>query len=171
MYRRGILSVVVLVSWVVASCGISYSFTGADIGNAKTIAIQTFIDDVGTGPPNLAIQFSENIREFYQRNTSLSLVTDQPGDLQLDGSIVGYDLSPIAPQAGATESAALNRLTIRIEANYVNSLDDTKDFQSTFSAYEDFPQSQDLASVEQELIETITDRIILDIFNKSVANW
>ncbi|SDJ94104.1 Lipopolysaccharide-assembly [Catalinimonas alkaloidigena] len=171
MSRKVVWGALVWASWMLASCGVSYSFTGADIGNAKTISIQTFVDDVGTGPTNLAIRFSENLREFYQRNTSLSLVSDQPGDLQLDGAIVGYDLTPIAPQAGATESAALNRLTIRIEANYVNTLDDTKDFQSTFSAYEDFPQSQDLASVEQELIETITDRIILDIFNKSVANW
>ena len=156
---------------VLTGCAMSYSFTGADTGNARTIQIRTLLDNVGTGPSNLAINFSESLREFYQRNTSLGLLLDEPGDLQLEGEIIGYELTPVAPQGGNDESAALNRLTMRVTVNYVNTLDEEKSFESQFSAYEDFPQSQDLAAVEQGLIEVLSERIILDIFNKSVANW
>jgi hypothetical protein len=42
----------------------------------------------------------------------------------------------------------------------------------SFSYYEDFDAtSTTLTAVEDQLIETISDQIIIDIFNASVANW
>ncbi|MGB3618380.1 MAG: LptE family protein [Catalinimonas sp.] len=160
-----------LLCWLpLGGCGV-YSFTGADTGLAETIQVRTFLDDAGTGPSNLAINFTESLREFYQRNTDLGILIEEPGDLLLEGEIVGYELSPVAPQGGDDEAAAQNRLTLTVSVNYVNTLESDKDFESRFSAYEDFPQNQDLSTVEQVLIEELSERIILDIFNKSVADW
>ncbi|MCK5368758.1 MAG: LptE family protein, partial [Cyclobacteriaceae bacterium] len=73
---------------VLTGCGV-YSFTGANISpEIKTISIQTFYDEVGTGPPNLSQLFTEKIKDYYQQNTSLSIVSSE-GDLQLEGNIVG----------------------------------------------------------------------------------
>ena len=66
-------------------CGI-YSFTGANIPpEVKTISIQTFYDEVGTGPPNLSQLFTEKIKDYYQQNTSLSIVAANEGDLTIGG--------------------------------------------------------------------------------------
>jgi len=161
-----------------AGCGV-YSFTGANISpEIKTISIQTFYDEVGTGPPNLSQLFTEKIRDYYQQNTSLSIVTNE-GDLQLEGNIVGYRLTPMAPKSSGSQNfedadiAALQRLTITVKVTYLNTQDDSYDFESqSFSFYQDYdPEKQDFNSIEAALVEEIYDAIVLDIFNASVANW
>lgn len=157
-------------------CGV-YSFTGANI-TAETISIQKFNDEIGNGPPNLSQLFTEKIRDYYQQNTSLSIVQNE-GELQIEGSIVGYNLTPMAPRASGsqnfedTDIAALQRLTITVKVTYINTADDSFDFDSkNFSFYADYdPEKQDFNSIEAELVEEIYDQIVLDIFNATVANW
>lgn len=167
-----------LLMVVVAGCGV-YSFTGANISpEIKTISIQTFYDEVGTGPPNLSQLFTENIKDYYQQNTSLTL-TENEGDLQLEGSITGYRLTPMAPRASGSQNfedadiAALQRLTITVKVTYVNIQDESYDFESqAFSFYQDYdPEKEDFNSIEATLVDEIYEAIILDIFNASVANW
>lgn len=166
------------LSLLLGGCGV-YSFTGANISpDIKTISIQTFYDEVGTGPPNLSQLFTEKIRDYYQQNTSLTLVPNE-GDLQLEGSITGYRLTPMAPRASGSQNfndadiAALQRLTITIRVTYLNTQDDSYDFEGqNFSFYQDYdPEKEDFNSIEATLVEEIYDAIILDIFNASVANW
>jgi len=168
----------VLLSIALAGCGV-YSFTGANISpEIKTISIQTFYDEVGTGPPNLSQLFTEKIKDYYQQNTSLTLVPNE-GDLQLEGSITGYRLTPMAPRASGSQNfqdadiAALQRLTITVKVTYLNTQDDSYDFEGqNFSFYQDYdPEKEDFNSIEATLVEEIYDAIILDIFNASVANW
>jgi hypothetical protein len=159
---------VCVLCWPLASCRV-YSFTGANLSSdIKTLSVRTFIDRSGGGPPNLAQVFSERTRDFLQRNSRLAL-TQQPGDLQFEGAIVGYTLSPIASQGN--EQAALTRLTITVQVKFVNIRDETANFDQAFSQYEDFSASTPLTTVEQQYIQTISDKIILDVFNRSVANW
>jgi hypothetical protein len=162
----------------ISGCGV-YSFTGANISpNIKTISIQTFYDEVGTGPPNLSQLFTEKIRDYYQQNTSLTIVPNE-GDLQLEGSIVGYRLTPMAPRASGSQNfddadiAALQRLTITVKVTYLNTQDDSYDFEDqNFSFYLDYdPEKEDFNAIEATLVEEIYDAIVLDIFNASVANW
>jgi hypothetical protein len=176
MIRKYSPAIIILVFLV--GCGV-YSFTGANISpNVRTISIQTFFDEVGTGPPNLSQLFTEKIRDYYQQNTSLSIVPNE-GDLQLEGSIVGYALTPMAPRSGGSQNfedadiAALQRLTITVNVTYVNTQDDSFDFDGQrFSFYVDYdPEQQDFNSIEAELVEEIYDAIVLDIFNATVANW
>jgi hypothetical protein len=156
-----------------------YSFTGANISpEIKTISIQKFNDEIGNGPPNLSQLFTEKIRDYYQQNTSLSIVQNE-GELQLEGSIVGYSLTPMAPRASGsqnyedTDIAALQRLTITVKVTYINIIDDSFDFDNkNFSFYADYdPEKQDFNSIESQLVEEIYDAIVLDIFNATVANW
>lgn len=163
---------------LITSCGI-YSFTGANIPQGvNTISIQTFYDEIGTGPPNLSQLFTEKIRDYYQQNTSLSIVPTE-GDLQIEGSIVGYRLTPMAPRASGSQNfedadiAALQRLTITVKTTYLSSHDDSFDFEGqNFSFYLDYdPEKEDFNSIEATLVEEIYDAIILDIFNATVANW
>ncbi len=172
------LYIIFLIAITLTSCGV-YSFTGANISpEIKTISIQKFYDEVGTGPPNLSQLFTEKIRDYYQQNTSLT-ITQNEGDLQLEGNIVGYRLTPIAPRASGsqnfedTDIAALQRLTITVKVTYINIQDDSYDFEDQgFSFYQDYdPEKEDFNSIEAALVEEIYDAIILDIFNASVANW
>ena len=157
----------------VSGCGV-YSFTGASIAqDVKTISIQTFYNNAPLGPSNMSVLFTEKIKDYYQQNTSLEIV-DNNGDLQIDGFISNYTVTPVAANQGVGNQgdfSALSRITITVSATYVNLKDPTFDFDKNFSFFKDFDTDIDLASNEELFVEEIFDQIILDIFNASVANW
>ena len=108
-----------LVMWL-QGCG--YTFNGASLSpDLKTIAISNFVNSASGGPANLALNFTEKIKEYYQRNTSLKLSTLNP-DLTLEGTITAYEVAPVAPSVSNTgpnntsvDRAALNRLTVTVQ--------------------------------------------------------
>ena len=155
-------------------CGV-YSFTGASISpDTKTISIATFYNNAALGPSNMSVLFTENIKDYFQQNTSLELV-DNNGDLQIDGYISNYTITPVAATAGSQGQAdfsALSRITITVSATYTNFNDPTFDFDQSFSFFRDFDNNTtDLTANEEAFVEEIFDQIVLDIFNASVANW
>ncbi len=161
-------NLIALISLISTSCG-SYSFRGSTLSaDLKTIAINNFTLSAAGGPANLGNTITEKLKEYYQRNTQLKLRPANT-DLMLEGSVVGYDLSPQAPTS--QDKAGLNRLTITIQVKFSNMKDEEKNFDQNFSFYADFNQTQTLSQVESKLIPIILDQIILDIFNKSAGDW
>lgn len=149
-------------------CGV-YSFTGASIPpGASTISIGYFINNASLVEPTLSQSITDALRDRFITQTPLALVTDN-GDLQLEGVITDYSTRPVAIQGN--ETAALNRLTIQVKVKYTNTLEPDKDFETTFTRYEDYPSNQDINQVKDALIPTINEALVDDIFNKAVVNW
>ncbi|SFB94464.1 Lipopolysaccharide-assembly [Flexibacter flexilis DSM 6793] len=174
IFRNNLLIIIFLsaISVSFSGCGV-YSFSPASINpDIKTIAVPLYADLTGMGPANLSRRFTEKTRDYYQRNTKLSVVTQNP-DLQLDCSVVGYQFTPVAPtSSGGTEQAAQTRLTVTVEVTFTNNKTPDESFEKTqFSAYGDFAASVQQSTAEAQLIEEISDQIILKIFNQTVANW
>ena len=165
-----------LISSSLFGCGV-YSFTGASISpEVKTISFQNFFNNSPLGPSNMSVLFNEKIKDYFERNTSLTLVEDG-GDLEIEGTIEDFSLSPVAPTAEGGRNSqyftGLTRLTVRVNATYFNNMDDQFNYENkSFSFFKDFNQNtEELSSNEQEFLDEIFDQIILDIFNASVANW
>ncbi|MFB0945716.1 MAG: hypothetical protein ACI9V1_003311 [Spirosomataceae bacterium] len=151
-----------------SSCGV-YSFTGTTLSSEiETITIRNFAMVTAGGPQNMTLTFNEKLKEYYQRNTSLKLRPDE-GDLILDGAIVGYELTPVSTTA--SDKAALNRLSVRIEVAFTNRMNPEEDFEKEFSFYEDFSAEQSLSDVEDRLVPKILDQIVLNIFTETAAQW
>ena len=152
----------------IQSCGI-YSFSGTTLSpTIKTVTVNNFTLQTAGGPANLPLDLTERLKEYYQRYTNLKVIPTG-GDLVLEGAISGYDLVAIAPTA--TDQAGLNRLQITVQVRFTNNKDDTKSFEQPFSFYQDFPQNQTLSQNESRLVPKILDQIILDVFNKTAADW
>jgi len=159
---------------LLGGCGV-YSFNGTNIDPAvKTFSIQTFQNSAPNAPAYLSQRFTEDIKDFFQRNTTLKLVP-RDGDLQFEGNIAAYDFAPAAIQqaAGGLPTAGANRLTIQVQLRFANTKNPKQDFEQTFQSQRDFASTQDIASVNNDLasVREITRNIITDMFNKSVANW
>jgi hypothetical protein len=77
----------------------------------------------------------------------------------------------VAISGGGTDQAALNRLTISINIKYTDKIEEQYNFESSFSRFADFPSSQSLPAVEDQLIKEITDQIVQDIMNRSINAW
>jgi hypothetical protein len=146
-----------------------YSFTGASIPpEAKTVSIRYIENNADMVEPTLSQELTDALRDRFISQTSLRLIPEN-GDLQLEGEIRKYEVTPVAIQGN--ETAALNRLTITIFIKFTNTIDPTKDFESSFSRFEDYQSDQDISQVKQVLIPTINAQLVDDIFNKSVVNW
>ena len=162
------LGIFIFASILLFACGI-YSFNGASISNdAETVSIGYFQNNASMVQPTLSNNMTESLKDQFISQTNLSL-TDASGDLQFEGEITGYKVKPIAIQAN--ETAAQNRLTISIKVTFNNTLDENQNYSQSFSHYADFDSSQDLSSVETELIDQIVEVLSENIFNKAVANW
>jgi len=172
--RLTIKSTILIPLFILLSqaCGV-YSFTGTTI-TAESISINTFYNDASNGPVNLGVTFTDKLRDYFQQNTSLAQV-DADGELQMEGSIASYRLTPVAPSAATSDQsrdvANLTRLSITIKVEYVNLENEDFSFNKNFSQFADFNSDLGLAVVEDALIDEIFEQIILDIFNASVANW
>ena len=53
----------------------------------------------------------------------------------------------------------------------MNTKDDTKNFEQSFSQYIDYDSQKPLSDVEDELISQVNELLVQDIFNKSVSDW
>jgi len=154
----------------------NYSFTGTNIDPSITsISVQPFFNDTGQGPANISQLLTEDLRDFYQRNTNLNVV-DNSSQLQVEGSIVNYFTAPVAPVATGNDQtpdqAGATRLRIDVRVTFINTVQPEQDFTRNFSFYADFDAlTSNLTAEEDQLIDTIFDQIIFDIFNATVANW
>jgi len=159
---------ILIISYILQGCGI-YSFTGGNVGNAKTIRISYFPNNATLVEPSLSQQFTLALQDKFLQQTNLSL-TNTSADLTFEGEITQYRIVPIA--ATANQTAALNRLTISVKVRFFNSLEEDDNFEQSFSHFSDFGSDEQLiGGVLDTAFEEIFERITQDIFNASVAKW
>jgi hypothetical protein len=151
------------------SCKISYSLKGTTIDpKIKTFSVQNFNNRAPLVQARLSQNFTDALKDKIQNQTSLKL-TNGFADVEFSGDITNYETRPTA--ITGQETAALNRFTITLKVKYVNSVNPELSFETSFTRYEDYPSSQNLASVEDDLMKLIIDTIVEDIFNKAFINW
>ena len=151
------------------SCKVKYSLNGATIPiEAKTISVSFFTNQTTLGSPSISQKFTEKLRDVVSTQTNLSLMK-QNGDLQFDGSIIDYNVAPIAIQSN--DQAATNRLTITVSVKYSNKFDESKNFEQNFSRFSDYPANSAISAQEDALLTEINRQLTEDIFNKAFNNW
>ena len=154
---------------VLISCKVNYGFKGISIPpEAKTISVAFFQNNAAMASPSESQKFTEKMRDMVSSQTNLAL-TKQNGDLQFEGAIVDYAVSPVAVQS--TDQAALNRLTVTINVKYTNSIDQSKSFNQNFQRFYDYSSSKTLSAIESEALDEINRQIAEDIFQKAFNNW
>lgn len=166
--KKFLLLLVAVVS--LGGCTISYKMNGASIDytKTKTVSIADFPIKAPLVYAPLQYSFTEGMKNIFQTQTRLRYVK-QNGDLQFDGEITGYDLTPQAVKADAFASET--RLTIRVRVKFTNNNNPKYNFDQTFSAFRDFPSNKMLNEVQDALIKEIVDELTDNIYNASVSNW
>lgn len=162
-----IFSFYTLLSCIIGSCGI-YSFTGAAIAG-KTINVHFIENNAATIAPSLSATFTQKLRQHIMSLSSLTQLDNDQTDYDIRGAITKYDISVAAIQG--TDVSAKNRLTIVVQIEFEDRLDAKNSFSQSFTRFADFPASQNFQSVENVLIEEITDQLKDDVFNRAFVNW
>jgi hypothetical protein len=152
------------------ACTISYKFNGAsiDYSTTKTISIADFPNVAPLVYAPLSSNLSDGIRDLFQRQTRLEQVR-RGGNLELEGEITGYTLTPMA--VSADSYASETKLTITVKVRFTNNVAPEESFEKTYSAYQTFDASQMLNDVQDELCNTMIAEIADQIYNDTVAKW
>ena len=162
-----IISVIILTGFT--SCKVKYSLSGATIPDeAQTVSVAFFTNNTTLGAPSLSQRFTEKLRDVVSSQTRLGLVS-QNGDLQFEGNIADYNVSPVAIQS--TDVAGLNRLTISVNVKYNNKFDASKNFEQSFTRFADYKSTENINDKEPELVQEIYRQLTEDVFNRAFNNW
>jgi hypothetical protein len=159
-----------LMLTVPQACTISYKLNGAAIDYTvyRTIRIGEFPIRAALVYSPLQQTFENELHDYITRNTRLSS-TEGASDLEIEGEITGYNLTPQAVNEDAY--ASQTRLTITVRVRYTDNKNDVNDIDQTFSAYRDFDASQLLTDVQDELCQEIAKELVELIFNATLGNW
>lgn len=163
------LAVGIATILLLAGCSVRVTFKGSSVpDNVRIASVQYFENRAPYINPALSQNFTEALKD---RITSESRLIVRPGvgDVDFSGEIVGYDTRPMAIQANALSQET--RLTVSIKVRYQNFKNPRQNWESTFSAYQDFPSEQNITAIEDELVKQIIDELTENIFNKAFADW
>ena len=154
-------------AWVFYFADAPSLLTDLVTGEAKTIAIHFFENKAAIVVPELSQVFTQEMRDKF-RNESRLVVTNDKGDWDLSGYISQYQTTFLAVQ---NDQPAKTRLSLSVQVTFINSEDEKKSFDKTYTQYEDFDSDEELSNIELELIEELSERIVIDVFNDTVNNW
>lgn len=159
-----------LLSLMASSCRISYSFRTASIDYelTKTLMIAHFVNQAPLVYPPLEQRFNEEMKDMFTRNTRLQMV-NQNGDMEIEGEIVGYELTPLAVQEDAFASET--KLTMTVRMRFRNNKTDAPQIEERISANRTFSSNTVFDSVQDQLMGELIDEIVDQIFNATMANW
>lgn len=159
-----------VIAVIMGGCIPSYKLNGSaiDYNVYKTVSVSDFPIRAALVYPPLQQTFENELLDYISRNTRLR-TTDGPSDLQIEGEITGYNLTPQAVTEDAY--ASQTRLTITVRVKYTDNRNDKNDIDQTFSAYRDFDATLMLTDVQDDLCQQISKELVELIFNSTLGNW
>jgi len=161
---------IILTGVILSSCSISYKFNGSslDYTKTKTITIADFPNNATLVYPQLAPKLNTALKDIFNRRTKLQQVR-RNGDMQIEGEITEYRLTPLSIQANAL--AAQTQLTMTIRFKFTNTRNPKDDIETTLSASQTFDSSKMLTAVQEALANEMVKEITEKIYNQTVARW
>ena len=170
--KKVALLTVLVMLLPLGGCRVSYKLNGSalDYDVYRTIAVGSFPIRAALVYAPLQQTFENALTDYIQRNTRLQTGTDTGNpDLQIEGEITNYSLSPQA--VGTDAYATQTRLTISVRVKYTDNKNESKDVDRTFSAYRDFDASMMLTDVHDALCQEISEELVELIFNATLGDW
>lgn len=158
-----------LLAALFSACTITITMSGASIPeNLNTFSVQYINNRAPLVNPDLSSTLTEKLKDRIQNESRLGLVNEN-GDVDFSGDITAYSTQPMAVKADAV--SAQTRLTVTVKIRCRNAKDPQKDWEQSFSAYQDYDSENNLADVEADLVDLIVDELTENIFNKAFADW
>lgn len=145
-----------------------YTFKDISIKpDVKSFNVEDF-NLTANAPGSIDQTFTEELKRRIQSETRLYLDENNP-HIIFEGTITGYNV--VSTATDSQNTASLNKLDIRIKISYTNTLHEDENWESTFSDYANFDRDENLADVQDALIEEIFEQILDSVINKAFSNW
>ena len=112
--------------------------------------------------------FNNELKDHFANHTRLSQVK-RNGDLKLEGEITQYQQRN--KSVSAEGYSAQTELSMTVNVRFTNNVKHEEDFERSFTATASYETTQNLSSVQEELVNQMSKDICEQIFNATVANW
>ena len=162
--RISILFLILALSF----CKGGYSFTGGNVGDAKTMQVDFFDNNAQIVNPETSQWMTEAIKDIFVQQTPLELVQG-PADMYISGEINEYSLRPQAAR-GPSEVAQM-LFTISVQVEFINELAPENNFNARFSRSRPYDADLNFSDIENELAAEIIKELREDVLNRAIANW
>jgi hypothetical protein len=160
---------ILILLFCVLPSACTVTFNAASIPDEiKSFFVPQFKDNTDNGLPNLAIRFSEALKDKVRLQSRLRFTEESP-DIELRGTIVDFRITAEAPRTG--ETTAVNRLTITLAVEYFNNQTNKQVWNRNFSFFFNYPSEQDFSQVQDRALTAISDQLMEDIFNAAFSDW
>jgi Lipopolysaccharide-assembly len=170
--RRITILVWLLLLCIVGLYSRCYTFKGISIDpNIQTFSVKLFENTASNAPPTIAVDFTERLKDKVRTETPLRFKPDE-ADAEFSGKITDFSVVPVAPKPN--ETVAFNRLNISIRVNYIINKEGVRGSwpnERDFTFFADFSNSNDLLTIQNELIRQISNQLLEDIFNAAFNDW
>lgn len=165
-----IVCLLLTCTFTFVACRISYKFNGASIDYTKTKTIQIDLFPIRSAYVWAPMQsiFQNKLSDIYAHQTRLKQVK-RNGDLVLQGEIIGFDQFNKGISSSGYSSQIQLKMTVTVR--FTNNANHKEDFERNFSATTEYDASQQLTSVQEDLVTQMSKDITDQIFNATVANW
>ena len=166
LYSITLWSFLLLMLLSIESC---YSFKGISIpAEVNTYFVADFSRIARNAPADLEIKFAEGLRDRVRTESRLNYADTNP-DVEFKGVIKRFETKAEAPQEGSIVTQ--NKLTLEVEIEYISNLNEEDGWKRSFSEFEFFSAEANLSDVQDDLINTLVNRLTEEIFNASFTNW
>ena len=159
---------ILFLTLALSSCKGGYSFTGGNVGDAKTMQVDFFDNNAQIVNPETSQWMTEAIKDIFVQQTPLELVQG-PADMYISGEINEYSLRPQAAR-GPSEVAQM-LFTISVQVEFINELAPENNFNARFSRSRPYDADLNFSDIENELAAEIIKELREDVLNRAIANW
>lgn len=168
--KRILYLLTAMTTIILVSCSISYKFNGAsiDYSKTKTITLADFPNRCSYVWGPMAPLFNNTLKDEFANHTHLIQVK-RNGDIKIEGEITQY--TQRNKSVSSQGYSAQTELSMTVNVRFVNNANHQQDFERQFTATQVYETTQNLNSVQEELVTQMVKDIVSQIFNASVANW
>jgi hypothetical protein len=153
----------------VSFSGCVYSFKGSSVPtHLKTIAVQLFDDQSGSGEPGLREQLTNKLIDRFKQDNSLQITDKSHSDSMIEGTIASLTDQPLVVAAG--EAVTKRHITIMTNVTFQDLKLRKKVFEKQFSDWGDYEVSGGPAQ-RQTAVSAALDKLSEDILNETVSGW
>lgn len=155
---------------LLTACSVKYGFNGASIDYSVTKTIQIADFPIRSsyvwGP--MAPMFNNQLKDVFANHTRLQQVR-RNGDLVIEGEITQYNQrnKSVSSEGASTQT----ELSMTVNVRFTNNKNHKEDFERQFTATQTYETTQNLSSVQEELVTLMVKDLTDQIFNATVANW
>lgn len=155
---------------LLTACSVKYGFNGASIDYSKTKTIQIADFPIRSsyvwGP--MGPMFNNQLKDEFANHTRLQQVR-RNGDLVIEGEITQYQQrnKSVSSEGASTQT----ELSMTVNVRFTNTKNHKEDFERQFTATQTYETTQNLSSVQEELVTLMVKDLTDQIFNATVANW